>query len=183
MLRLDAYRQAFDALVNSLTTYKPLLTRLKAEYDAALEDALRSSYENIHMRAALAVSEAQLGKVVDAALQVCVGCARGHPAAAQPQPLTSARVQESTDGVAQLREDLWDQLAIKEERARATEAEAAQQEANARELRDQLAHLSRKTAELLSENRVTRAKMLAASSLCPVPRKSLPLVSLNVCET
>ena len=70
MLRLDAYRQVFEALVSTMTTYKPILSKIKVEYDAALEDALRSSYDNIHMRASLAVSEAHLQRAVDVALQV-----------------------------------------------------------------------------------------------------------------
>lgn len=48
--RLDAYRQAFEAFIHSFTTYRPLLLRIKAQYDAALDDALESMQENIHMR-------------------------------------------------------------------------------------------------------------------------------------
>lgn len=70
MLRLDAYRQTFESLVHSMTTYKPILDAIKGVYDSAVEDALRVSYENIQMRAALAVSDARLSKAVDAALQV-----------------------------------------------------------------------------------------------------------------
>jgi hypothetical protein len=50
LVRLDAYRQAFEAFIHSFTTYRPLLLRIKSQYDAALDDALESAQENIHMR-------------------------------------------------------------------------------------------------------------------------------------
>lgn len=58
--------QVFDAFLHSFTTYRSILMRVKHEYDAALDDALASVYDNVHMRAELAavdemmVSEEQL---------------------------------------------------------------------------------------------------------------------------
>jgi hypothetical protein len=52
--------QVFDAFLHSFTTYRSLLMRIKSEYDAALDDALASVYDNVHMRAELAIAEERL---------------------------------------------------------------------------------------------------------------------------
>ena len=49
--------QVFDAFLHSFTTYRSMLMRIKYEYDAALDDALASVYDNVHMRSELASSE------------------------------------------------------------------------------------------------------------------------------
>ena len=49
--------QVFDAFLHSFTTYRSILMRIKHEYDAALDDALASVYDNVHMRAELASAE------------------------------------------------------------------------------------------------------------------------------
>ncbi len=49
--------QVFDAFLHSFTTYRSILMRIKNEYDAALDDALASVYDNVHMRAELAAAE------------------------------------------------------------------------------------------------------------------------------
>lgn len=55
--------QAFDAFLQSFTTYRSILMRVKHEYDAALDDALASVYDNVHMRAELAaVDEMMVSK-------------------------------------------------------------------------------------------------------------------------
>lgn len=59
-MRVEAHRQVFDAFLHSFTTYRSLLLRIKHEYDVALDDALASVYDNVHMRAELAVAEERL---------------------------------------------------------------------------------------------------------------------------
>ena len=54
-LVLDAHRQVFEAFIHSFTTYRPLLLGIKEAYEEALQDALASQAENIHMKAQLAV--------------------------------------------------------------------------------------------------------------------------------
>lgn len=54
-LILDAHRQVFEAFIHSFTTYRPLLLGIKGAYEEALQDALASQAENIHMKAQLAV--------------------------------------------------------------------------------------------------------------------------------
>ena len=50
-------KQVFDAFLHSFTTYRSVLSRIKNEYDAALDDALASIYDNVHMRAEMASAE------------------------------------------------------------------------------------------------------------------------------
>lgn len=81
--------------------------------------------------------------------------------------------QESSQGAAQLREGLTEQLARKEECATAAEAAAAAQESEAHELKAQLALLNRKAAELQRESCALRSQMLSASCLgaaAPAPQ-------------
>lgn len=59
LLECQAYRQAFDAFIQSFTTYRPLLMKIKKEYDVAFEDALKAAHENIHMRADLVEAQRQ----------------------------------------------------------------------------------------------------------------------------
>lgn len=62
--------QVFDAFLHSFTTYRPLLMRVKSEYDAALDDALSSLYDNVHMKAQLAAFQKRLVSQTDC--HVCV---------------------------------------------------------------------------------------------------------------
>lgn len=50
----------FDAFLHSFTTYRSLLLRIKQEYDVALDDALASLYDNVHMAAELAVVQERM---------------------------------------------------------------------------------------------------------------------------
>lgn len=50
----------FDAFLHSFTTYRSLLLRIKQEYDVALDDALASLYDNVHMKAELAVVDERM---------------------------------------------------------------------------------------------------------------------------
>lgn len=54
-LVLDAHRQVFEAFIHSFTTYRPLLLKVRGAYEEALQDALTSQADNIHMKAQLAV--------------------------------------------------------------------------------------------------------------------------------
>lgn len=54
-LVLDAHRQVFEAFIHSFTTYRPLLLKVRAAFEEALQDALSSQADNIHMKAQLAV--------------------------------------------------------------------------------------------------------------------------------
>ena len=53
-LVLDAHRQVFEAFIHSFTTYRPLLLKIWGAYEEALQDALNSQADNIHMKAQLA---------------------------------------------------------------------------------------------------------------------------------
>eukprot|EP00873_Tetraselmis_striata_P044925 jgi/Tetstr1/465189/TSEL_000861.t1 len=110
-MRLDAYRQAFEAFIHSFTTYRPLLLRIKAQYDAALDDALESMQENIHMRAELTVVEQRRLRSVE-----------------------EARVTANTE-VSEARRDQEQRLMEAEERAAGAEARIRAAEAEAREAR------------------------------------------------
>uniref|UniRef100_A0A061S9K7 Flagellar associated protein n=2 Tax=Tetraselmis sp. GSL018 TaxID=582737 RepID=A0A061S9K7_9CHLO len=116
-MRLDAYRQAFEAFIHSFTTYRPLLLRIKAQYDAALEDALQSSQEHVHMKAELAVVEQRRIRTVEEAR-------------------TSAAQQ-----VSEARKELEHRLLAMEERAAAAEARvrAAESEARAARAEEEIA--------------------------------------------
>jgi len=63
-MRLDAHRQCFQAFIQAFTTYRPLLTRIKNEYDHALDVALRSECENSQMRLELSQAEARQARMV-----------------------------------------------------------------------------------------------------------------------
>lgn len=52
--------QAFEGFLQSMTTYRPLLLRIKAAYDPVLRDAMASTYDNVHMKSELAQAPAKL---------------------------------------------------------------------------------------------------------------------------
>ncbi|KAA6419058.1 MAG: hypothetical protein FRX49_11021 [Trebouxia sp. A1-2] len=66
-LVLDAHRQVFEAFIHSFTTYRPLLLKVRAAYEEALQDALTSQADNIHMKAQLAVLHQRKANAVDKA--------------------------------------------------------------------------------------------------------------------
>lgn len=53
-MRVDAYRQVLDAFINSFSTYRPLLLKLKAAYDKQLGAALLATREHTMMTAQIA---------------------------------------------------------------------------------------------------------------------------------
>ena len=54
-LRLQAYRTAFDAIMEELKTYRPVLAKIKMAYDASLRDANNTRRELDDTRQALLV--------------------------------------------------------------------------------------------------------------------------------
>ena len=76
-LRLDAHRQVFETLINSMTTYRPVLTRIRQQYDAALDEALKVSYEGVHMQVCTPAL-----RLLHALLKYCTESHKAH----SPQP-------------------------------------------------------------------------------------------------
>ncbi|EFJ52573.1 hypothetical protein VOLCADRAFT_103061 [Volvox carteri f. nagariensis] len=56
-LSLDGHRQVLAAFVTGFSTYAPLLSRIQAEFDRALNEGVRSAQENVEMRFAMARNE------------------------------------------------------------------------------------------------------------------------------
>eukprot|EP00951_Prasinocladus_malaysianus_P004382 scaffold30748_cov43-Prasinocladus_malaysianus.AAC.5 len=106
-MRLDAYRQAFEAFIHSFTTYRPLLLRIKAQYDVALEDALESAHENVHMKSELAVIEQRRLRAVEEA-----------------RVEASKMMSESRRELEHRLMEMEERAAMAEERSRNAEAEA-----------------------------------------------------------
>ena len=71
MLRLDVYRQVFDILINSMTTYKPVLRKIRKYYDTSLENAVKTSFDNMHLRSEISLAESKKRKAVDDTLAEC----------------------------------------------------------------------------------------------------------------
>lgn len=59
-LVLEAHRQVFESFLAGMTTYRPLLLRVKAAYDPALRDAAAAVYDNVQLRGELARAPAEL---------------------------------------------------------------------------------------------------------------------------
>jgi hypothetical protein len=47
--------QLFHMFIASMTTYRPLLLRIKQAYDTALEDAAGSAYDHVHLQTELSL--------------------------------------------------------------------------------------------------------------------------------
>lgn len=52
---LNAYHQVFELLMASLTTYRPLLLRIKHTYDDALQDAAAAACDNAYLHSKLSI--------------------------------------------------------------------------------------------------------------------------------
>ncbi|KAG2448875.1 hypothetical protein HYH02_006224 [Chlamydomonas schloesseri] len=139
-LRTDAFRQVFDAFLHSFTTYRSLLLRIKQEYDVALDDALASLYDNVHMKAELAVVDERMATAVQQA---------------------RARAMEDASAV---RKELQDQLNMEESKALQAEArcQAAEQEIQA--CKSTIQTLKREVAELQKANTEIKNQLLLNSS-------------------
>ncbi|GIL71982.1 hypothetical protein Vretimale_589 [Volvox reticuliferus] len=139
-LRTDAFRQVFDAFLHSFTTYRSLLLRIKQEYDVALDDALASLYDNVHMKAELAVVDERMSSAVQ-----------------------QARTRALEDASA-VRKELQDQLNMEESKALQAEArcQAAEQEIQA--CKATIQQLKREAAELQKTNSDLKLQLLLKSS-------------------
>lgn len=62
-LRPQNARKVFEAFLLGMTTYRPLLLRIKAAYDPVLRDATASVYDNAHIRGELARAPAELVRI------------------------------------------------------------------------------------------------------------------------
>ncbi|PNW73083.1 hypothetical protein CHLRE_14g618300v5 [Chlamydomonas reinhardtii] len=56
-LSLDGHRQVMSAFIAGFSTYAPLLSRIQAEFDRALNEGVRSAQENVEMRYQMASNE------------------------------------------------------------------------------------------------------------------------------
>ncbi|PNH07977.1 hypothetical protein TSOC_005506 [Tetrabaena socialis] len=139
-LRTDAFRQVFDAFLHSFTTYRSLLLRVKQEYDVALDDALASLYDNVHMRAELAVVEERMSSAIQQA---------------------RARAHEDASAV---RKELQDQLNMEESKALQAEARCQGAEQEIQACKATIQQLKRETSELQRGNNEIKQQLLSKSS-------------------
>ena len=139
-LTLEAYRQTFEAFINAFSTYRPLLTRVKDHYDRALDQALRSEHENVHLRSELATMERRRQKAVE-----------------------TARA-ETNASAASLRGEIVDRLQDAEERAAVAEKTASESKEEAETLRAQLAETTAKYEATLADNKALKQDMLNEAS-------------------
>lgn len=146
MLRLDAYRQVFDILINSMTTYKPVLRKIRKHYDASLENALKTSFDNMHLRSEISLAESKKRRAVDDTLAECA---------------KNALV---------LRDQLFAQLTDAQVRAEKAESEAAATESAAHDAKQELWLLKSRAGELNLENQRLLDSMLGQTAW--KPRKS-----------
>lgn len=139
-LRTDAYRQAFDAFINSFTTYRSLLMKVKREYDLALDDALASLYDNYNLRAQLDASE----EIMD-------------------QECEQARVK-ALENASVMRQELQDQYNQQEKVALEAEARCEACEAEIHQRRARVVALRKEAEELSKANRALKYEMLKESA-------------------
>lgn len=139
-LTLEAYRQTFEAFINAFSTYRPLLTRVKDHYDRALDQALRSEHENVHLRSELAALERRRQKAVE-----------------------TARA-ETNAAAASLRGEIVDRLREAEERAALAEKAAEEAKDEVGKLRAQLAETTAKYEATVAENKALKQDMLNEAS-------------------
>lgn len=155
-MSLDAHRQCFDAFIQAFNTYKPLLNKIKQEYDTALDAALRAEHENIHMRAELKMFEKKNARSVEEARA---------GAAAQ---------------AAEFRAELYSKLEDMEQRAIAAETRAEKAEADAAEAREKEAEATATAEEYRQANASLRQLMLDESTWGK--KEVAPMVSKKVME-
>ncbi|KXZ51671.1 hypothetical protein GPECTOR_11g123 [Gonium pectorale] len=153
-LSLDAHRQAsagsgvLAAFVAGFSTYAPLLSRIQAEFDRALNEGVRSAQENVEMRYAMAKNELERER---ATAEV-----RGQVLAEDLSFRASAlaRLHELRERAA--RAEKKKQLAEKDLR------EAQAEEARMRVLVEQLRATNTRLTELLAEEEQWAAKPLSS---------------------
>ena len=154
MLRLDVYRQVFDILINSMTTYKPVLRKIRKHYDASLETALKTSFDNMHLRSEISLAESKKRKAVDDTLAECA---------------KNALV---------LRDQLFAQLTDAQVRAEKAESDAKAAEAAAADAKQELWLLNAKAAELTLENQRLLDLMLDQTSWRPTKHSTADVTPL-----
>jgi hypothetical protein len=147
MLQLDAYRQVFDILINSMTTYKPVLQRIRKNYDTALESAMKSSFDNMHLRTEVGLAEIRRDQAVDEALSQCA------------------------ESSLALRDQLFAQLAEAETKAEQAENGADAADAAACDAKEELVLLHTRASELSRENGKLMEKMLSQTSWGSMPKR------------
>ncbi|KIZ07805.1 hypothetical protein MNEG_0163 [Monoraphidium neglectum] len=132
-----------------MTTYRPLLLRVKAAYDPVLRDAAASTYDNVHLRGELARAPAELAVAVEEAHNAAEAVAAGMLRELE-EKLASAEAEAEEVG------------------SRALDTRA---EREARDAEDQLSRFQRSSAsarreveQLTAANRRAQAELLAASS-------------------
>jgi len=155
-LRLDAHRQVFEAFIQAFATYRPLLRRIKDEYETVLDDGLRASHENVIMRAELAVAEQRKHRAVE-----------------------EARA-EAAASAASLRAELHARLIEAEERARRAEAREARLEAEGREMRTALGAAREELGTVRGQMEELRRLMAEESSFHKAAQGSEALAGLKV---
>jgi len=130
LLDLDAHRAVFEAFVHAFGTYRPLLSEIKARYDAALENALKSERENASLRAELRASEERrVAEVEIARADAAANAAnlRGDDAIRAAKAEARAEAAETAALEAKARAEAAEARAVAaEERMAAMEAERAE---------------------------------------------------------
>eukprot|EP00798_Chlamydomonas_sp_ICE-L_P024113 gene24113-9688_t len=138
-LRTDAHRQAFDAFINSFTTYRSLLMKIKREYDLALDDALAALYDNYNLHAQLDGAEEKMDAEIEDARSAA---------------LENASV---------MRQELQDQYNQQEQTALEAEARCSEAEAEIQQRRARVIALRKEAEELEKANRAVKYQMLSES--------------------
>ena len=123
-LRLEAYRQTFEAFINAFSTYRPLLTKVKEHYDRALDRASIRA-ENAALRAEVAASERRRAREVESARAATN--AGGEPCGDATKRALAAEARAAAAG--ESREAVAREAAAEARAAAAVEAAAASEAA------------------------------------------------------
>ena len=171
-LRLEAYRQTFEAFINAFSTYRPLLTKVKEHYDRALDRALRSERENAALRAELAASERRRAREVESTRAATNAKAANLRGDATKRALAAEARAAAAE--AKVEEAVAREAAAEARAAAAVEAAAASEAARV--------DMRRAAEAEASWGRTTRnAERLLAAELGPVP-KNFPRADVQLAE-
>mmetsp|Transcript_13958 Transcript_13958/g.16846 ORF Transcript_13958/g.16846 Transcript_13958/m.16846 type:complete len:340 (-) Transcript_13958:919-1938(-) len=144
-MRLDAHRQCLELFINAFSTYRPLLQRIKEQYDMALDVALKSEQENMQLRADLMALEQSKQRAVE-----------------------EARA-EAASAAASQRGELARRLHEAEQRASRAEAKAEAAIAQAGEARELAAGATAEASEYRDQNRDLKQRIFDESSWAKRP--------------
>lgn len=139
-MRLDAHRQCLELFINAFSTYRPLLQRIKEQYDVALDAALKSEQENMQLRADLIALEQSKQRAIE-----------------------EARA-EAASAAASQRGELARRLHEAEQRAQKAEARAEAALQEAADSRDVAADATAEATQYRDQNRELKQKMFDESS-------------------